>query len=153
MAPAEFDYDELARRLLVQVVRRLAATPADLQQTVAALELELATAWSRHGTLTAENVRLREELVRTQRDLDSARELTRKAAVSDDLSEAEVVLLEGLLTRELAARARSPARPLAEAPQSLAVFAGGLDVGLDRSLGPAGVHAAALDRRGHARHQ
>jgi hypothetical protein len=101
MALAEFDYDELARRLLVQVVRRLAATPADLQQTVAALELELATAWSRHGTLTAENVRLREELVRTQRDLDSARELTRKAAVSDDLSEAEVVLLEGLLTREL----------------------------------------------------
>jgi hypothetical protein len=101
MAAAEFDYDELARRLLVQVVRRLAATPADLQETVAALELELATAWSRHGTLTAENVRLREELVRTQRDLDSARELTRKAAVSDDLSEAEVVLLEGLLTREL----------------------------------------------------
>ena len=101
MAPAEFDYDELARRLLVQVVRRLAATPADLQQTVAALELELATAWSRHGTLTAENVRLREELVRTQRDLDSARELNGKAAVSDDLSEAEVVLLEGLLTQEL----------------------------------------------------
>ncbi len=100
MAPAEFDYDELARRLLVQVVRRLAATPADLQQTVAALELELATAWTRHGTLTAENVRLRDELVRAQRDLDSARELTRKAAVSDDLSEAEVVLLEGLLTRE-----------------------------------------------------
>ena len=101
MATAEFDYDELARRLLVQVVRRLAATPADLQQTVAALELELATAWSRHGTLTAENVRLREELVRTQRDLDSARELTRKAAVSDELSDAEVVLLEGLLTPEL----------------------------------------------------
>jgi hypothetical protein len=101
MAPAEFDYDELARRLLVQVVRRLAATPADLRQTAAALELELATAWTRHGTLTAENVRLREELVRTQRDLDSARELTRKAAVSDGLSEAEVVLLEGLLTQEL----------------------------------------------------
>jgi len=101
MAPAEFDYDELARRLLVQVVRRLAATPADLQQTVAALELELATAWSRHGTLTAENVRLREELVRTQRDLDSARELNRKAAASDELSDAEVVLLEGLLTPEL----------------------------------------------------
>jgi hypothetical protein len=101
MAPAEFDYDELARRLLVQVVRRLAATPADLQQTVAALELELATAWTRHGTLTAENVRLREELVRTQRDLDSAREVNGKAAVSDGLGEAEVVLLEGLLTQEL----------------------------------------------------
>ena len=100
MSAAEFDYDELARRLLVQVVRRLAATPADLQQTVAALELELSTAWSRHGTLTAQNVRLREELVRTQRDLDSARELNRKAAVSDELSDAEVVLLEGLLTPE-----------------------------------------------------
>ena len=100
MSAAEFDYDELARRLLVQVVRRLATTPADMQQTVAALELELATAWSRHGTLTAENVRLREELVRTQRDLDSARELNRKAAVSDELSDAEVVLLEGLLTPE-----------------------------------------------------
>jgi len=99
-APAGFDYDELARRLLVQVVRRLAATPADMQQTVAALELELSTAWSRHGTLTAENVRLREELVRTQRDLDSARQLNKKAAVSDDLSEAEVVLLGGLLTQE-----------------------------------------------------
>jgi hypothetical protein len=73
MAPAEFDYDELARRLLVQVVRRLAATPADLQQTVAELELELATAWSRHGTLTAENMRLREELVRTQRPRLGAR--------------------------------------------------------------------------------
>jgi hypothetical protein len=99
-APAGFDYDELARRLLVQVVRRLAATPADVQQTVAALERELATAWSRHGTLTAENVRLREELVRTQRDLDSVRELSRKAATSDELSDAEVVLLEGLLTPE-----------------------------------------------------
>jgi len=99
-APAGFDYDELARRLLVQVVRRLAATPADMQQTVAALELELATAWGRHGTLTAENVRLREELVRTQRDLDSVRELNRKAAASDELSDAEVALLEGLLTPE-----------------------------------------------------
>lgn len=97
-APAGFDYDELARRLLVQVVRRLAATPADMQQTVAALELELATAWTRHGTLTAENVRLREELAATQRDLDSVRELNRKAAASDELSDAEVVLLEGLLT-------------------------------------------------------
>ncbi len=99
-APAGFDYDELARRLLVQVVRRLAATPADAQQTVAALEQELATAWSRHGTLTAENVRLREELVRTRRDLDSARKLSRKAAVGEDLSAAEVVVLEGLLTQE-----------------------------------------------------
>ena len=99
-APAGFDYDELARRLLVQVVRRLAAIPADMQQTVAALELELAAAWTRHGTLTAENVRLREELVRTQRDLDLARELNGKASATDELSEAEVVLLGGLLAPE-----------------------------------------------------
>lgn len=97
-APAGFDYDELARRLLIQVIRRLAATPADLEQTVAGLERELAMAWTRHGTLTAENVRLREELLQTQRDLDLARELNRKAAVTGELSEAEVVLLEGLLT-------------------------------------------------------
>jgi hypothetical protein len=96
--PAGFDYDELARRLLVQVVRRLAATPADLEQTVAGLERELATAWTRHGTLTAENVRLREQLLQTQRDLDLARELNRKAAVTSELSQDEVVLLEGLLT-------------------------------------------------------
>jgi hypothetical protein len=99
-APAGFDYDELARRLLVQVVRRLAATPTDLEETVAGLERQLATAWTRHGTLTAENVRLREQLVQAQHDLDLAREVTGKAAVSDELSDAEVVLLEGLLTSE-----------------------------------------------------
>ena len=99
-APAGFDYDELARRLLVQVVTRLAAAPASLEQTVAGLERELATALSGHGTLAEENVRLREQLLRTQRDLDLAREVNRKAAVTSDLSEAEVVLLEGLLSQE-----------------------------------------------------
>ena len=107
---AGFDYDELARRLLVQVVRRLAAAePAAshqdrsapdrfapdpmapdrlasdplapdrlapdrlapdrsapdwlaLQETVTGLEYELATAWSKHGKLAEENVRLREQL-------------------------------------------------------------------------------------------
>ena len=96
--PAGLDYDELARRLLVQVVRRLAATPGDLEQTAANLERELATALTRHGTLTAENVRLREQLMQTQRELDLARELNRKAAVTTELSQAEVVLLDGLLT-------------------------------------------------------
>ncbi len=173
--PAALDYDELARRLLVQVVRRLAAgsrpgapaglatveaagalaenasggiavagQPPDgriaampaaelaprlpagslaavpahgdgahgdgddhgdadrdsertaLQQTVAGLERELATAWSRHGTLTAENARLREQLTQAQRDL--ARERTRRAQISRELNQAEVVLLERLLT-------------------------------------------------------
>ncbi len=68
--PAEIDYDELARRLLVQVLQRLTATPADLERTVAGLERELATARSRHGTLTAENVRLREQLSQARRALD-----------------------------------------------------------------------------------
>ncbi|HEV3381798.1 MAG TPA: hypothetical protein VG142_12565 [Trebonia sp.] len=130
-APTGFDYDELARRLLVQVVRRLAGTsranaaaelatvdvagalaessPADsgdtnsrdsertaLRQTVTGLERELATAWTRHGTLTAENARLREQLREAQRDL--ARERTRRAQITSELNQAEVVLLEHLLS-------------------------------------------------------
>ena len=96
--PAGFDYDELARRLLIQVVRRLAATPAGLEQTVAGLDRELATARTRHGALTAENVRLREQLREAQRDLALAREQSRKLTVSDELDQAEVVMLERLLT-------------------------------------------------------
>jgi len=38
---------------------------------VAGLERELATARTRHGTLTAENVRLREQLSQAQHDLSS----------------------------------------------------------------------------------
>lgn len=95
---AGLDYDELARRLLVQVVRRLAATPSDLEQTVAGLERELATAWTRQGTLSAENVRLREQLLQTQRDLDLARQRNRRIAVADELDSAEVVVLERLLS-------------------------------------------------------
>jgi hypothetical protein len=144
-----FDYDELARRLLVQVIRRLSATSgapsvgaadvddvdapsavaehstaaehsdgrqsadletaaivavqetealrqtAALQETVAGLERELATAWTRHGSLTAENARLREQLQEAQRNL--ALERTRKATVTGELNQAEVVLLERLL--------------------------------------------------------
>jgi hypothetical protein len=96
------DYDELARRLLVQVIRRLAVTPSDLEQTVAGLERELSTAWSRQGTLSAENVRLREQLQRTQRDLDLARRRNRRMAISDELDSAEVVVLERLLAPDLA---------------------------------------------------
>ncbi|HMD95405.1 MAG TPA: hypothetical protein VKG80_22460 [Trebonia sp.] len=95
--PAEFDYDELARKLLIQVLRRLTATPADLAQTVAGLERELATARARHGTLTAENVRLREQLSQAQRALDLAREGTPKQGVADELDDTEIVLLERLL--------------------------------------------------------
>jgi hypothetical protein len=122
----EFDYDELARRLLIQVVRRLAASSADelgttdalgalsapippepvaapqataLEQTVAGLERELATAWTRHGTLTAENAKLREQLWEAQRSLDRARERERgRPPITNELNRAEVVLLERLLS-------------------------------------------------------
>ena len=103
---AGFDYDELARRLLVQVVRRLAAAdpeasqpaPSELQQTVTGLEYELATAWTKHGKLAEENVRLREQLSAAQRSLAMAAERVRKLPVSTGLDSSEVVLLQRLLT-------------------------------------------------------
>jgi hypothetical protein len=109
---AGFDYDELARRLLVQVVRRLAAAdpetgqpeagqradPSELQQTVTGLEYELATAWTKHGKLAEENVRLREQLSAAQRSLALAAERVRKVPVSTGLDSSEVVLLQRLLT-------------------------------------------------------
>jgi hypothetical protein len=94
---ARFDYDELARRLLIQVVRRLAATPTDLEQTVAGLEQELVTAWTRHGTLTAENVRLREQLREAQRNLELLRQRAPRQEITDELDKTEVVVLERLL--------------------------------------------------------
>jgi hypothetical protein len=86
---AGFDYDELARRLLVQVVRRLAATEpeasppersdrAALQETVSGLEYELLRA--------------------TQRSLALAAERVRRLPASSDLDSSEVVLLQRLLT-------------------------------------------------------
>ena len=113
-----FDYDELARRLLVQVVRRLAAadTEADppeappapdqpaspdqlaLQETVSGLKYELAAAWTKHGKLAEENVRLREQLKAAQRSLALAAEQVRRLPPSTDLNDSEVVLLQRLLT-------------------------------------------------------
>jgi len=153
-----FDYDELARRLLVQVLRKLASAAvagtdlatvdaagavaervtdegvaddriaddraaadraaadrvaadrvqmesdverdarekmAALEDSVAGLERELATAWTRHGTLTAENARLREQLSQAQRELTVER--SRRAPLSGELNQAEVVVLERLL--------------------------------------------------------
>ena len=123
---AGFDYDELARRLLVQVVRRLAATEPEashsapdrpvpdpdrsvpdrpvpdpdrsvLQETVSGLEYELAAAWTKHGKLAEENVRLREQLRAAQRSLTLAAERVRRLSVSTDLDRSEVVLLQRLL--------------------------------------------------------
>src|ERR1700722_15474486 len=63
-----FDYDERARRLLAQVVRRLAGADAaaapdlsTLRETVDGLEYELADAWAKHGRLAEGHVRLRED--------------------------------------------------------------------------------------------
>ena len=83
----------------MQVVRRLAAAdpeadppeaspapdqPASarselaLQETVSGLEYELATAWTKHGKLAEENVRLREQLKAAQRSLALAAEQVRR---------------------------------------------------------------------------
>ena len=99
---AGFDYDELARRLLAQIVRRLAGaepagtgaepagtgaepagTGADasspaLRETVAGLETELASAWIRHGQLAEENALLREQLRAAEQSLALARESPRE---------------------------------------------------------------------------
>jgi hypothetical protein len=140
---AGFDYDELARRLLVQVVRRLAATDAEastpdrsasgdqlaaadqpappdqlaLQETVNGLQYELAKAWSKHGKLAEENVRLREQLKAAQRSLALAAEQARRLPAGTDLNSNEVVLLQRLLTADPAAD--SADEPAAEAPSLL----------------------------------
>ena len=93
-AAAAFDYDELAVRLLAQVVWRIAAPPdevslpdeavpvaralpgtgpeprgEDLTLALASLERRLASIQSRQRELSAENARLREQLAAAQRSL------------------------------------------------------------------------------------
>jgi hypothetical protein len=106
--PAEFDYDELARRLLIQVVRQLAAAPGPvaaenhgggaLEKTVAGLERELASVRTLHGNLTQENARLREQLRAARHSLALAQERSAGQQVAAELEPAEVGLLERLLT-------------------------------------------------------
>jgi hypothetical protein len=110
IAPAgqgDFDYDELARRLLVQVVRRLASAPEErapagtgdgaLERTVAGLEQELASVRTMQGTLSAENARLREQLRAARRSLALAQDRATSRQVTTELDAAEVGLLERLL--------------------------------------------------------
>jgi hypothetical protein len=120
----DFDYDELARRLLVQVVRRLAVSPgdrpppghdagepeqpgpgpagpvpeADLQHTVAGLEQKLASVRSRQRRLTAENAKLREQLQAARESLAQAEERASAAQVAGQLGGPELQLLERLLS-------------------------------------------------------
>ena len=108
---AGFDYDELARRLLAQVVRRLAgagfadaaAAPdlTTLRETVAGLEYELADAWAKHGKLAEENVRLREQLRAAEQSLALARESLRRLPIAE-LDNSEVLLLQRLLAGDTA---------------------------------------------------
>lgn len=133
---AGFDYDELARRLLAQVVRRLAATDAEagardrsaadqpahpdqlaLQETVSGLKYELATAWTKHGKLAEENVRLREQLKAAQRSLALAAEQVGRLPAGPDLNSSEVMLLQRLLSSEPAADGAD--EPATEAPSLL----------------------------------
>jgi hypothetical protein len=111
---AGFDYDELARRLLVQVVRRLAVSPGDpppgvtqepadsddtgLEQTVASLEQKLASVQSRQRRLTAENAKLRAQLQAAQESLAQAEERAGAAQISGQLGGPELQLLERLLS-------------------------------------------------------
>lgn len=110
-AAARFDYDELARRLLIQVIRRLATPPDGHEGIVADLARELSEARGRASTLTAENHELREQLSQVRRSLDEARaslegsasggpdepRLTRTGPVGEELTASEVVLLERLV--------------------------------------------------------
>lgn len=107
-----FDYDELARRLLVQVVHRLAAAPGETmppdsadppdppawEQTVASMERKLASAASRQRKLTAENARLREQLRTAQQSLARAQEQVGASRVTGQLGAPELELIERLLS-------------------------------------------------------
>jgi hypothetical protein len=87
-----FDYDELARRLLIQLVRRLAAAePGAGQPDSSALRETV-------SDLEEENVMLREQLRAAQRSLALARERVRKLPITTDLDSNEVVLLQRLLS-------------------------------------------------------
>jgi hypothetical protein len=124
---ADLDYDELARRLLVQVVQRLAISPgggtaggdlaepagagpagagpagagqsgAALQRTVASLEQKLASVQSKQRRLTAENAKLREQLQAAQQSMAEAEARDSAGSIAGRFDTAEVLLLERLLS-------------------------------------------------------
>jgi hypothetical protein len=110
-AAARFDYDELARRLLIQVIRRLATPPEGHEGIVADLTRELSDARGQASTLTAENRELRAQLSQVRDSLDQARASlesgtrggareprpTQTGPVGEELTPSEVVLLERLV--------------------------------------------------------
>jgi hypothetical protein len=113
----EFDYDELARRLLLQVVQRLSTLPVEraepaedagpgegadsdlsLARAVAGLEQKLASVRSNQQRLTEENARLREQLRAAQESLAQAQERAAADPAAVRLDSAEIRLLERLLS-------------------------------------------------------
>ena len=112
----EFDYDELARRLLLQVVQRLGTLPVEgpepadaapgegadsevsLARAVAGLEQKLASVRSNQQRLTEENAKLREQLRAAQESLAQAQERAGADPAAVHLDSAEIRLLERLLS-------------------------------------------------------
>jgi hypothetical protein len=113
----EFDYDELARRLLLQVVERLSTLPVErpepaqeappgedadsdvsLARAVAGLEQKLASVRSNQQRLTEENAKLREQLHAAQESLAQAQERAAADPAAVHLDSAEIRLLERLLS-------------------------------------------------------
>jgi len=105
----EFDYDELARRLLLQVVQRLSTLPVEgaepaedtgpgegvdsdvsLARAVAGLEQKLASVRSNQQRLTEENAKLREQLRAAQESLAQAQERAAADPAAVRLDSAEV---------------------------------------------------------------
>ncbi len=120
--PPGFDYDELARRLLAEIVRRLAgaepagigadASSAALREAVAGLETELASAWTKHGKLAEENARLRERLRAAEQSLALARESLSRPPVAANLPSAEMNSLQRPLAPAGDAAGWDEARPV-----------------------------------------
>jgi hypothetical protein len=102
-AVADFDYDELARRLLAQVVRRLAGS--ELARS------ELARSDLAEAKLAEENVRLREQLRAAEESLTLARESLRRLSGPADLDSSELMLLQRLLGPDAGTAGYSAATP------------------------------------------
>src|SRR5262245_25481366 len=113
----DFDYDELARRLLLQVVQRLSTPPVEgpepaedagpgesadddvsLARAVAGLEQKLASVRSTQQRLSEENTKLREQLRAAQESLAQAQERAAADPAAVRLDSAEIRLLERLLS-------------------------------------------------------
>jgi hypothetical protein len=113
----DFDYDELARRLLLQVVQRLSTLPVEgpepaeaagpgesadddvsLARAVAGLEQKLASVRSTQQRLSEENTKLREQLRAAQESLAQAQERAAADPAAGRLDSAEIRLLERLLS-------------------------------------------------------